>query len=157
MGHPAIEKAIKFYGKEGEKNGVSVTFADLSKRGAAAETHTTSLFGLFKSTTITFDLKAMDRGEGVADDGGVAVHEGTHGVDGKEGITGGGSRAAYFRLEYRAWQAGTAVGKGLDTLQTLGGVWRGGGDANNRDVAARIMTNAQENADHDCEVNGDCK
>jgi len=77
----ALEKAINFYGKEGEKNGVTVKFGDLSKEGAVAVTSSRSFFRFFKRTDITFDTKAMDRQLGAVDDAGTAAHEGAHGVD----------------------------------------------------------------------------
>jgi RHS repeat-associated protein len=91
-----LSSVLKFLGKPGEANYVSVKFGDLSKDTLAqTDTQKVSLGpagGSVTTTSITFDLKQMDSSAatnnhnplgsaGVNDTAGVLTHEGTHGRD----------------------------------------------------------------------------
>lgn len=154
----AVEKAINFYGKEGEKNGVTVAFGDLSKQGALATTNSTSFFGLFKRTEITFDLKAIDgAGSGAVDDAGISAHEGTHGID---GIDRGGRNPKNihekYKTELNAAHAEADVGKGIGSLN-VHGTWNGGWtDANDPDMEDAVQNEAMQATRLWCKNGGDC-
>jgi RHS repeat-associated protein len=90
-----LSSVLKFLGKPGEANYVSITFGSL-KPGVLGDANTATSSDLLgnthKGTEIKFDLQQIDTtaklnrgtplwGAEAADDAGVMVHEGTHGRD----------------------------------------------------------------------------
>jgi RHS repeat-associated protein len=153
-----LENIVKFYGEEGKKNGVTVQFGDLSKWGAAAATDSSSFFSFFKKTTITFDLKAMEQGNGVIDNAGVTAHEGRHGVD---GIDRGGfnpqNKEQEYETEINAAHAESYVARGFGS-SNMHGTWRAGWtDADNAKMEKAVDDEAKGSTDVYCKFGGDCK
>lgn len=102
-----LENVLKFYGKEGQKNGVDVKFADLG--GSAYGVTSTQN----KTTTITFDTGAMNRDFGPVGSAETVAHEGTHGVDQRRGEVAAGLFWAFYDTEYHAYQSESYVDMGL--------------------------------------------
>jgi RHS repeat-associated protein len=99
-GGKAIGAVLKFYGAEGEKNGVGVGFKNLST-GTLAETGT----GKNGSVNITFDLKQINSYNsgnalgGWVERAGTEIHEGTHGLDDKNRGRGPENRHEVLQTE----------------------------------------------------------
>ena len=147
-----LDKVLSFYGAEGQKNGVNVNFGKLD--GAVGETGTSSFFGFFKTTTITFDSGAISK-FGDAGKGETVAHEGTHGVDQREGETGTNPYARAFYGELHAYQSESYVDKGLGVRTESDGnnpVWAPRMSGNQS--AEAIRQNAKANADQDCKGGG---
>jgi len=147
-----LDKVLSFYGAEGQKNGVNVNFGKLD--GAVGQTGTSSFFGFFKTTTITFDSGAISKFAD-AGKGETVAHEGTHGVDQREGETGTNPYARAFYGEVHAYQSESYVDQGLGVRTESDGnnpVWAPGmsGDQS----AEAIRQNAKANADQDCKGGG---
>jgi hypothetical protein len=109
-----LDGALKAYGKEGEKNGVSVGFGDL---GGTAAGRTTPA-GDMKSFSVMFDPAKMsntDTAKWMAIDSG---HEGTH-VDDFKQMFGGASQLSDFSVEYRGYESSAFVFQGLFTPSPL--------------------------------------
>ena len=121
-------------------------------------------FGLSKTTTITFDLNAMQRDfEGAGTPGGAetAAHEGTHGVDQRTGaagrlqVRGIPTWNGTLNLEVRAYTSEAFVDQGLGvrSVSDESPVWDPNWDparaTTNRNLA--IVNNAIDNAHLDCQ------
>jgi hypothetical protein len=159
-----LGKILDFYGTAGVDNGVNVAFADL-KGAAYATTHTSSFFGLFKSTTVTFDYHAFNHGYAFGAE--TAAHEGAHGVDNDTGAAGPrttwygrGIWNGFLTTETHAYQAEAAVDQGLGVRSASDGgrpvwdpSWGAAGAANS---AAAVRANATANAVADCNAIGGC-
>jgi RHS repeat-associated protein len=151
---------LSFYGKAGDANGVKVGFADLASHGAWGSTHSSSFFGLFKSTTITFDYHAFNQGYAFGAE--TAAHEGAHGVDGPVDSTFFGTPkwSGMLGTETHAYQAEAAVDRGLGTATASDGdspVWNPGwGAAAAANSANAINANATSNAAASCAASGGC-
>jgi hypothetical protein len=106
-----LNAALNAYGKENEKNGVSVGFGDLS--GSAAGRTTPG--GDLTSFSVTFDpskwSSGADASKLLASDVG---HEGTHISDLRQAFAGG-SALSDFSLEYRGYETSAFVFQGLFT------------------------------------------
>jgi RHS repeat-associated protein len=121
-GGKAIGAVLKFYGAEGEKNGVGVGFKNLST-GTLAETGT----GKNGSVNITFDLKQINSYNsgnalgGWVERAGTEIHEGTHGLDDKNRGRGPENRHEVLQTERNAWgnEANVYRGLGVDTRDHL--------------------------------------
>jgi len=120
----AVSKALAFYGKAGEKNGVTINFSDTisalgqtsmdSKTGAVTVT-----FGSDFSKYYTTGYPGADaRGE----QAGMLAHEGQHGIDararGRDPINPQEDRAA----EHNGWEVQSYVSKGLND-KSVRGLW----------------------------------
>jgi RHS repeat-associated protein len=151
---------LSFYGKAGVDNGVKVGFADLASHGAWGSTSSSSFFGLFKSTTITFDYHAFNQGYAFGAE--TAAHEGAHGVDGPVATTFFGTPkwSAMLGTETHAYQAEAAADRGLGTTTASDGnspVWNPGwGAAAAANSASAISANATANAVASCNASGGC-
>jgi hypothetical protein len=148
-----LDKVLSFYGAEGQKNGVNVNFAKLD--GAVGQTSTSSFLGtgLFKTTTITFDTKALtdfgDAGKGES-----VAHEGTHGVDQRANGMGS-TRFENMDTEYHAFQSEAAVDRGLGVATESDGdrpVWAPG--MSEADSVHAMRENARDATDLDCKEDG---
>lgn len=146
----ALEKVLKFYGAEGKKNGVTVAFGDLGGK-AEANTGTTGFLGLFKNTTITFDLSQMGKSfgsrTGVNEDAefaGITAHEGTHGID--QRVSGmPRTRDQYMNTETNAFTNQSYVNQGLGTNSAYG-LWMT--NWNPAQVEALRQSSIEENANN---------
>jgi len=150
-----LDAILKFYGKEGEKNGVNVNFAKLD--GAVAQTGTSSFLGtgLFKTTTVTFDTGALSK-FGNAGQGESVAHEGAHGVDQQAGWASSNKRWDIWFTEYHAYQSESYVDRGLGVRSESDGgnpVWAPG--MSDADSVRAIRSNATSNTAFDCK-NGGC-
>lgn len=161
----ALEKVLNFYGEAGNDNGVKVQFGDLQGKGLA-QTQSSSFFGFFKTTTITFDLDAMKSHYNAVSDSpsefkgeyaGVAAHEGQHGIDRQNGMKGG-SLERYRALEWNAYDTQSYVFKGLGSYSNEG-LWDPKLDPAQAESQRRefVNFNADNGAATDCANNGDCK
>jgi len=120
----ALEKIIGFYGREGDKNGVTTKFGDL---GGGANANTDSKNG---KTTITFDLNQAHQSFSNRNDGskeeveiaGTVAHEGQHGIDDKS-RGNPRSEAEEYATEKNAFDAQSWVNKGLDVNSAYTGLW----------------------------------
>ncbi|HEU0119623.1 MAG TPA: hypothetical protein VFQ91_03795 [Bryobacteraceae bacterium] len=109
-----LDSALKAYGKEGEKNGVSVGFGDLGGTAAGR----TATGGDLKSFSLMFDPAKMSKTDGakwMAIDSG---HEGTH-VDDFKQMFAGASQLSDFSVEYRGYESSALVFQGLFTPSPL--------------------------------------
>ncbi len=109
-----LDSALKAYGKEGERNGVSVGFGDLG--GTAAGRMTPG--GDMKSFSVIFDPAKMSKTDGakwMAIDSG---HEGTH-VDDFKWMFAGAAQLSEFSVEYRGHESFAFVFQGLFTPNPL--------------------------------------
>jgi RHS repeat-associated protein len=106
-----LDASLKAYGKEGEKNGVSVGFGDLG--GTAAGRTTPG--GDLKSFSVMFDPAKMSKTDGakwMAIDSG---HEGTHVDDLRQTFAGTAAQLSPFSVEYRGYESSAFVFQGLFT------------------------------------------
>jgi RHS repeat-associated protein len=151
---------LGFYGKAGVDNGVKVGFADLASNGAVGSTHSSSVFGFFKSTSITFDYSAFNHGYAFGAE--TVAHEGAHGVDGSPDTTWSGTPkwSSMLGTETHAYQAEAAADRGLGTATASDGnspVWNPGwGAAAEGNSASAINANATSNASFSCSSSGGC-
>jgi RHS repeat-associated protein len=151
---------LGFYGKAGIDNGVKVGFADLSGAGQVGKTSTSSFFGLFKTTTITFDFHAFSHSYAFGAE--TAAHEGAHGADGPIATTFFGTPkwSSVLGTETHAYQAEAAVDRGLGMNTASDGnspVWNTGwGAAAEANSANAINANATSNAVASCAASGGC-
>ncbi len=109
-----LDASLKSYGKEGDRNGVSVGFGDLG--GTAAGRTTPG--GDLKSFSVMFDpakMSATDTSKWLSIDAG---HEGTH-VDDLKQVFGGASALSDFSVEYRGYESSAFVFQGLFTPSPL--------------------------------------
>ncbi len=105
-----LDAALKAYGKEGEKNGVSVGFGALDNDAAARTTPSADNTAF----SVVFDpakMSATDRSKMLAVDVG---HEGTH-VDDFRQMAAGASLLSGFAQEYRGYETSAFVFQGLFT------------------------------------------
>ncbi|NDQ55762.1 MAG: RHS repeat-associated core domain-containing protein [Acidipila sp.] len=147
-GKALLDKALKFYGAENTKNGVEINFNNQNDKALGS---TSTKDGI---TTISFGAKALDPLTGTGK-GETVAHEGTHGVDQqKNGMPHG--FWGYYGTEYHAYQAESAVDKGLGVPNETDerSVWFPGISQGQRTTA--ITRNAYSNAVLDCE-NGGCQ
>lgn len=141
-GKDQLGSIIKFYGKEGEKNGVKVNF-DSKDPGAFGSTSTKN--GV---TTISFGADAF-KGESKSGKGEIVGHEGAHGVDQR---ADGNPRTfdQFLGTELHAYEAESAVDQGLNKKNSTDGdhpVWFPGiSPAENK---SNIMINGWDNACYD--------
>jgi RHS repeat-associated protein len=156
----ALQKVLGFYGDEGKKNGVVVKFGDL-KGKAEANTGTSSIFGLHKTTTVTFDLNQVhhDFSVGGRDEAGetaaLTAHEGQHGVDQREGLPQRGL-ANTTAEENRAFTTGQGyVSEGLG-FKSAYGIWDPGwpSDEAQENRESAIGYNAEKAAEQECKDGG---
>ena len=107
-GKALLDKALKFYGAEGEKNGVKIDFKNNDPR-ALGSTETRN--GV---TTISFGKDAFTP-MGPTGKGETVAHEGTHGVDQHKDPAHPMPTTfwQFYDTEYHAYQAESAVDKGL--------------------------------------------
>jgi RHS repeat-associated protein len=144
-GRAKIETTLIFYGPEGKKNGVKVTFTN--DRGVVANT-VSSGFLMFKTTTVTVNLRniasivAAHPGSTVAsENAAVAIHEGTHGKDERLGVPDRG-RSDELGYERRAYETQASVNEGLGT-DSAWNLWTNAGGINQAAIeeAAQASTN----------------
>jgi len=155
-----LEKILKFYGPEGKKNGVTVKFGSLGGQ-EEAHTGTTSFLGLFKRTTITFDLNQIqkdfsNRNEN-AEAAGISAHEGQHGLD--QRLFGmAKNRAQENATEINAFGAQSFVSQGLG-VNSAYGLWNTSWPASNAEALRQqaIESNAQKATDLWCSLGGNCQ
>ena len=107
-GKALLDKALKFYGAEGEKNGVKIDFKYADPKALGA---TSTANGI---TTISFGKDAFTP-MGPTGKGETVAHEGTHGVDQHKDPANPMPRTfwQFYDTEYHAYQAESAVDKGL--------------------------------------------
>jgi RHS repeat-associated protein len=105
-----LDSALKAYGKEGEKNGVSVGFGALDG-GAAGRTTPNSDKSQFG---VVFDPAKMDSTDTAKMLAVNVGHEGTH-VDDFKQMAGGASLLSGFAQEYRGYETSAFVFQGLFT------------------------------------------
>ena len=155
-----LDKVLSFYGSEGQKNGVSIGFANLGG-STNAETDSKSFLGtgLFKTTSITFDLGSMKSNFGnqyATESAGTVAHEGTHGVDGME-VGPPQTKRDFLATEFKAYQSQALVAQGLG-VNSAYGVWDTGWDPKKASAYSleAVGVNAKANADADC-AGGACK
>ena len=115
-----LDAALKAYGREGEKNGVSVAFGKL-EGDAAADLQTRADDQGKLSFTVTFDMSKISG----SNEFGVATgHEGTHISDSLQPFR---NSLSDFSFEYRAYQTSswTAQGLGMPSYTLKGGyeIW----------------------------------
>ena len=118
-----LNAVVKMFGKEGEKNGVSVAFGNAKDANATTDTKGTSV-------TITLNLGTMRQSFSNRSDGsnersetaGTLAHEGTHGLDGRARGGNPNNRAQEYATEQNAYAAQAAVAKGLG-VNSAYGLW----------------------------------
>jgi len=147
-GRAKIEATLKFYGDEGKRNGVKVSFT--TDKSVVANTGTAG-FWIFKTTTVTMNLGniaaivAAHPGSTVgAENAATAVHEGTHGIDERNGVPLR-TRPDELGFERRAYDAQAYVNQGLG-VDSAWGMWTTLGGFN----PARIEAAAQASTDEWC-------
>lgn len=107
-GKALLDKALQFYGTEGERNGVKIDFNNTDARALGS---TSTENGV---TTISFGRDAFTP-MGPTGKGETVAHEGTHGVDQHKDPAHPMPRTfwQFYGTEYHAYQAESAVDKGL--------------------------------------------
>ena len=159
----ALQGVLKFYGKEGEKNGVNVSFGTLNGNAEAQTTQHMALgFIPTKSIDVKFDLGQMKKDFGGRNDvsessenAGIVAHEGQHGVNARENGWSHGFDATKAD-EASAFRTQSDVNQGLGTRSAYGlwnPSWKSNEAESNRDQS--IDKNADDAARNDCE-NGGC-
>ena len=120
----AIGAVLKFYGAEGEKNGVGVSFGKLAV-GTLGETSA----GAHGTVNIKFDLGQISAfstgqmpGTSWVERSAVEIHEGTHGVDDKAAGHGPENRHEEMQTERNAYRNQSYVYQGLG-MNTQYGLW----------------------------------
>ena len=157
-----MERVLKFYGKEGQKNGVDVKFGGLNgKAEANTGTARSGFLALHQTTTITFDLDQMHHDFGIpgrneeGETAAVAAHEGQHGIDQKAGLPQGGlpNTTAGERRAFTTGQGYVSEGLGFKSAY---GIWDPSWPADkaegNRQNA--IDGVAKKAAENECEEGG---
>lgn len=122
-GEKLLNGIVKFYGKEGENNGVNVGFGNAGNNNAITETKG-------KETNITFNLKSIvdtggNEGTTVRVETAAAVaHEGQHGIDGQ--FFGRPSNHETWRAtEYRAFTTQSYINEAFNKTSPYG-LWESG-------------------------------
>lgn len=160
----AIEKMIKAYGAEGEKNGVTVKFGNLKGDAWANTDSGKTFFGKLK-TTITFDMDFIKddvgskHGNLPAEIAGSVAHEGTHMIDGDNvGGRNPNSREEEHATELNAFHVQADIFQGLG-VYSLHQLWDPGLPAGENKVRSEeeIDHRAQETTDDWCKDNRACK
>lgn len=151
-GQKALNAVTKLFGKEGQKNGVSVKF---SNKGFAS----TDSDG--NKITITFNSTAMhnafsgrsDGSQESVENGGTVAHEGQHGVDDRARRRGPESRAELIHTERNAYRTQSYVNQG-EGIPSAYGVWSPG--INDASRTQAINQSAAGSVAADC-AGGVCK
>ncbi len=109
-GKAMLDKALTFYGTEGEKNGVKIDFNNTNPEALGS---TSTEKGI---TTISFGKDAFSNMQ-QAGKGETVAHEGTHGVDQQKNPSDPTPKTfwQFYDTEYHAYQAESAVDKRLGT------------------------------------------
>lgn len=140
QGQKLLAAVLKFYGKEGERNGVNVGFGNANNNNATTVTRG-------KETDITFNLANIrDTGQNLGttprvEMAAAAAHEGQHGIDGQ--FFGRTYNKEEWRLtEYRAFTTQSYINEAFDTTSPYS-LWEHGWKENNisdwfRDSAANF-------------------
>ncbi len=122
-GQKSLSAIVKFYGKEGDKNGVNVGFGNANNNNAITETKG-------KETNITFNLSNIhDTGwnDGTTprvETAAAVAHEGQHGIDGQ--FFGRLYNNEQWRArEYRAFTTQSYVNEAFDKTSPYG-LWKSG-------------------------------
>jgi uncharacterized protein RhaS with RHS repeats len=145
-GQKALNKVLKFYGNDGEKNGVSVAF---SGNGTANETMKGA------SITITFNLEGLrsefsGRGDGSklnVEMGATAAHEGQHGLDDQARGRSPHGDQEFVQTERNAFRTQSYVNEG-ERVPSAYGVWLPG--ISNEQRTRAINLNGDRGAENDC-------
>ena len=147
-----MKKVVKFYGREGKNNGVTVKIGNAG--GANANTATRG-----GKTTITLDLTQMAAVFGHRSDGSnlstetaaTVAHEGQHGIDEKaNGMPQ--NRAQEKAYEVKAFTTQSFVNHGLG-VNSAYGVWTNVGGFN----ASAVDSSAETSTQSWCLAGGTCK
>lgn len=159
-----LQGVLKFYGKEGVKNGVTVTFGNLGGKEEANTVTRSGFLGLHKQTTITFDLTQIQKTFGAAtpdEAAGITAHEGQHGVD-QRAFGNPQNRAEEHATELRAFGAQSSVAEGLGATEGRYNLWNAGwhspptpAEELLREQA--VQSNAQRATDLWCSLGGNCQ
>lgn len=138
-GQQLLQKALDFYGEEGEKNGVTVDFSN--DPGFVGETQTTG-----KTTEITFNVSYM-RANGEwpgttfrVEAAATIAHEGQHGVD-EQFFGRPTNHAEWYVLENNAFTTQSYVNEGTNTTSPYG-LWHSGWQEDARTNALRASSAA---------------
>jgi RHS repeat-associated protein len=148
-GKAMLDKVLKFYGAEGEKNGVGINFSNSNPRSLGS---TSTENGV---TTISFGKNSFAR-MGPTGKGETIAHEGTHGVDNQKNPAQPMPKTfwQFYDTEYHAYQAESAVDKGLGARSETDNppVWAPGISSGQRTLS--ITQHAYSNAQFDCDGGG---
>ena len=123
-GQQRLQSVLDFYGNQGERNSVTVGFDSVNDPNEPAAVATT-FENRDGTIDITFDTSKF-AGENVLSFGGIAAHEGTHGMDVRRPTAGSG--LTRFQREYRADTSRSLFTEGYFFFVTAGE----GGAMNNR-------------------------
>jgi hypothetical protein len=142
----ALDQVIKFYGKEGEKNGVPI---HSSATGFATEVANGS------KVTVTFNTSAMNEAFSGRTDGSnvkvevaaVVAHEGVHGIDDRARNGAKETDADTLRTERNAYRTQSYVNEGKGVPSAYPGLWRPG--ISNEERTQAINKYAAESAAQD--------
>lgn len=118
QGQKLLAAVLKFYGKEGEKNGVNVGFGNAHNNNAETQT-------VGKQTNITFNLaNIQDTGQNAGTTprtelAAAISHEGQHGIDGQF-FGAPGNKAQWRQSEYKAYTTQSYINEAFDKTSPYG-------------------------------------
>lgn len=156
----ALSGVVNFYGKEGEKNGVTVAFggnsglASTKLDGQSPGSVTVSLGNGFSK----YYTKGYAGADAAGEQSGILMHEGQHGIDERAMGHNPGTAAEERATEHNAWSVQSYVSKGLGDT-SVRGLWSPSWPAGSAEGMRQSAVNRQtdETVQYWCEQGGNCQ